>query len=121
VGHESRRSRHKQQKNSPEQERVLDDIRDARHYGAQVIFLIDDNITLNVRRFEELCRAIIAAGLNEIDYTVQSMTSSMANHGETLAPLMRQAGFRYIFLGIENILYDGGPLSIGFSTKYYGM
>jgi radical SAM superfamily enzyme YgiQ (UPF0313 family) len=88
-------------------ERVLDDIRDARHYGAQVIFLIDDNITLNVRRFEELCRAIIAAGLNDIDYTVQAMTSAMANHGETLAPLMRQTGFRYVFLGIENILDEG--------------
>jgi radical SAM superfamily enzyme YgiQ (UPF0313 family) len=32
------------------------------------------------------------------------MTSAIANHGETLAPLMRQAGFRYVFLGIENIL-----------------
>jgi radical SAM superfamily enzyme YgiQ (UPF0313 family) len=32
------------------------------------------------------------------------MTSSIANHGETLAPLMRRAGFRYVFLGIENIL-----------------
>src|SRR5262249_36207561 len=25
-------------------------------------------------------------------------------HGATLAPLMRQAGFRYVFLGIENVL-----------------
>ena len=32
------------------------------------------------------------------------MTSSIAAHGETLAPLMRRAGFRYVFLGIENIL-----------------
>jgi radical SAM superfamily enzyme YgiQ (UPF0313 family) len=32
------------------------------------------------------------------------MTSAIANHGETLAPLMRKAGFRYAFLGIENIL-----------------
>ena len=32
------------------------------------------------------------------------MTSAIANHGETLAPLMRRAGFRYVFLGIENIL-----------------
>ena len=32
------------------------------------------------------------------------MTSAIANHGRTLAPLMRQAGFRYVFLGIENIL-----------------
>jgi radical SAM superfamily enzyme YgiQ (UPF0313 family) len=32
------------------------------------------------------------------------MTSSMAGAGETLAPLMRRAGFRYVFLGIENVL-----------------
>jgi hypothetical protein len=28
-----------------------------------------------VQRFEGLCRAIIEAGLNDIDYTVQAMTS----------------------------------------------
>jgi radical SAM superfamily enzyme YgiQ (UPF0313 family) len=82
----------------------LADIRDARDHGARAIFLVDDNITLNVRRFEELCRAIIAARLNHLDYIVQAMTSSIANHSETLAPLMRKAGFRYVFLGIENIL-----------------
>ncbi|MGE5055126.1 MAG: B12-binding domain-containing radical SAM protein [Acidobacteriota bacterium] len=85
-------------------ERVLADIRDARDHGAQTIFLVDDNITLNVRRFEALCKAIIAAGLHKLDYFVQAMTSAIANHGETLAPLMRRAGFRYVFLGIENIL-----------------
>jgi len=85
-------------------ERVLADIRDARDHGARTIFLVDDNITLNVRRFEALCEAIIAAGLQKLDYFVQAMTSAIANHGETLAPLMRRAGFRYVFLGIENIL-----------------
>jgi anaerobic magnesium-protoporphyrin IX monomethyl ester cyclase len=85
-------------------DRVLDDIRDARDHGARTIFLVDDNIMLNVRRFEALCKAIIATGLNSIDYFVQAMTSSIANHGETLAPLMKRAGFRYVFLGIENIL-----------------
>ena len=85
-------------------ERVLADIRDARDHGARTIFLVDDNIMLNVRRFEALCQAIIEAGLNRLDYFVQAMTSSIANHGETLAPLMKRAGFRYVFLGIENIL-----------------
>jgi len=85
-------------------ERVLADIRDARDHGARTIFLVDDNITLNVRRFAALCQAIIDAGLNQLDYFVQAMTSAIADHGETLAPLMRQAGFRYVFLGIENIL-----------------
>ncbi|HKV42308.1 MAG TPA: radical SAM protein [Blastocatellia bacterium] len=87
-------------------DRVLADIRDAYDHGARAIFIVDDNITLNVKRFEGLCRAIVEAGLNGIDYSVQAMTSSIANHGETLAPLMRQAGFRYVFLGIENILED---------------
>ncbi len=85
-------------------DRVLADIRDAYDHGARTIFLVDDNITLNVKRFEALCEAIIAAGLHKIDYFVQAMTSAIANHGGTLAPLMRRAGFRYVFLGIENIL-----------------
>jgi len=87
-------------------DRVLADIRDARDHGARAIFLVDDNITLNVRRFEALCRAIIDAGLNDLDYLVQAMTSAIAAHGATLAPLMRRTGFRYVFLGIENILDD---------------
>lgn len=85
-------------------DRVLADIRDAREHGARTIFLVDDNIMLNVKRFEALCQAIIDAGLNHLDYFVQAMTSSIANHGETLGPLMKRAGFRYVFLGIENIL-----------------
>jgi anaerobic magnesium-protoporphyrin IX monomethyl ester cyclase len=85
-------------------DRVLADIRDASKHGARAIFLVDDNITLNVRRFEALCQAIIDARLNHLDYIVQAMTSAIANSSETLAPLMREAGFRYVFLGIENVL-----------------
>jgi radical SAM superfamily enzyme YgiQ (UPF0313 family) len=85
---------------------VLADIRDARAHGARAVFLVDDNITLDVRRFAALCRAIIDAGLNDLDYAVQAMTSAIANHGDTLAPLMREAGMRYVFLGIENILEE---------------
>jgi anaerobic magnesium-protoporphyrin IX monomethyl ester cyclase len=87
-------------------DRVLADIRDAREHGARAIFLVDDNITLNVRRFEALCRAIVEAELDDLHYLVQAMTSAIAAHGATLAPLMRRAGFRYVFLGIENILDD---------------
>jgi radical SAM superfamily enzyme YgiQ (UPF0313 family) len=85
-------------------ERVIADIADARARGARAIFIVDDNISLNVPRFEKLCRAIVDAGYDDIDYIVQAMTSSIAAHGETLAPVMRAAGFRYVFLGIENIL-----------------
>jgi radical SAM superfamily enzyme YgiQ (UPF0313 family) len=87
-------------------ERVLADIRDARDRGARSLFIVDDNITLNVRRFEALCQAIIDAGLNDLEYTVQATTSAISNHGERLARLMREAGFHYVFLGIENILEE---------------
>jgi anaerobic magnesium-protoporphyrin IX monomethyl ester cyclase len=84
--------------------RVLADIADARARGARTVFIVDDNITLDVRRFEALCHAIVEAGLDDVDYIVQGMTSSIAAAGETLAPAMRRAGFRYVFLGIENVL-----------------
>jgi radical SAM superfamily enzyme YgiQ (UPF0313 family) len=86
--------------------RVMADIADARARGARAIFFVDDNITIDVPRFEALCRHIIASGYNDVDYIVQGMTAPFAQHGETLVPLMKQAGFRYIFLGIENILED---------------
>ena len=84
--------------------RVMADIADARARGARAIFFVDDNITIDVPRFEALCRAIIESGYNDVDYIVQGMTAPFASHGATLAPLMKKAGFRYVFLGIENVL-----------------
>ena len=87
-------------------DRVIADIKDARDGGARSIFLVDDNITIDVPRLEALCRAIVEHGLDDVMYVVQAMTAAIATHGATLAPLMRKAGFRYVFLGIENVLED---------------
>jgi radical SAM superfamily enzyme YgiQ (UPF0313 family) len=85
-------------------DRVIADIADAKSRGARAVFLVDDNITLNVGRFKGLCQAIIDAGHDDIDYVVQGMTSAFASSGDELASLMSRAGFRYVFLGIENVL-----------------
>ncbi len=87
-------------------ERVIADIGDARTRGARTIFLVDDNIMLDVKRFSALCRAIVDAGYQDVRYIVQAMTSSLANHGDEIAPLMRAANFKYVFLGIENVVED---------------
>ena len=38
-------------------DRVIADIKDAREYGARAIFIVDDNITLNVKRFAGALRS----------------------------------------------------------------
>jgi radical SAM superfamily enzyme YgiQ (UPF0313 family) len=85
-------------------DRVVADIGDAKARGARTIFLVDDNLTLNIARFKKLCDAIIEAGHHDIDYIVQAMTSAIASAGDDLAAAMKAAGFRYVFLGIENVL-----------------
>src|SRR5262249_28284900 len=67
-------------------QQVIEDIADARRRGTRVIFIVDDNITLDIARFKALCQAIIDAGLTDIDYMVQGMTAPIATHGEELAP-----------------------------------
>jgi len=47
-------------------DRVIEDIQDAEAHGAGAIFFPDDNITLDVKRLEQLCQAIIDAGLTHL-------------------------------------------------------
>ena len=99
-------------------ERVLADIRDARDHGARTIFIVDDNIMLNVHRFEQLCQAIIDAGLNRIEYFVQAMTSSIAKHGATLAALDAACGFQICVPGDREHPRGGSEVPAGVGQEH---
>jgi radical SAM superfamily enzyme YgiQ (UPF0313 family) len=83
-------------------QRVIEDIRDAEAHGAGSIFFPDDNITLDPRRLERLCQAIIDAGLTHLRYKTQASASGIAS-SKRLVDKMGEAGFDGVFLGVESI------------------
>ncbi|MDD4651849.1 MAG: radical SAM protein [Methanothrix sp.] len=83
-------------------ERVIEDIRDAEAHGAGSIFFPDDNITLDPKRLEKLCQAIIDAGLTHLRYKTQASASGIAS-SKKLVDKMGEAGFDGVFLGVESI------------------
>lgn len=83
-------------------QRVIEDIRDAEAHGAGSIFFPDDNITLDPRRLERLCQAIIDAGLTHLRYKTQASASGIAS-SKRLVDKMGEAGFDGVFLGVESV------------------
>jgi len=83
-------------------ERMLADISDAKQQGANFIIFSDDNFTLDIKGFESLCDAIVEAGHDDVRYIIQASSSGIAS-SDTLAEKMARAGFRIVFLGIENV------------------
>ena len=83
-------------------ERIMKDLANAKKNGTRYIAFADDNITLNVKRFESLCDAIVEAGHNDLRYIVQASTSGIAS-SPSLAQKMARAGIQIVFLGIENV------------------
>src|SRR5215470_4380962 len=81
--------------------RILEDLRGLARRGVRGVFFVDDNITIDVPRFKELCEAISAAGLSHLRYIVQASVHGIAKD-PTLAPAMARAGFDTVFMGIEN-------------------
>jgi len=82
-------------------ERVLADIEDAYSRGVRHIFCTDDNITLDMDRFEQLCEGVIRLKLKDVMFTTQASPIGFAHRPE-IAKKMVEAGFVSIFLGIEN-------------------
>ena len=82
--------------------RVLEDIDDI-YYKRKTrwIFIVDDNMVLNPSRVVELCDAIISRKYKGLNFVVQADCVSMATN-EGMVAKMAAAGFRSVFLGIEN-------------------
>jgi radical SAM superfamily enzyme YgiQ (UPF0313 family) len=85
-------------------DRVMEDLKNARETGAKAIFLVDDNITLNMHHLEDLCDAIVASKLDDIHYITQASVQGISSSKRTVDK-MAKAGFKTVFLGIENA-YD---------------
>ncbi len=83
-------------------ERILADIDDI-YYRRKVrwIFVSDDNLVLDPRRVIELCDAIIAKKYRNLHFVVQADCVTMSRN-EKMVAKMAQAGFKSIFLGMEN-------------------
>ena len=81
--------------------RIIEDLRRLDERGVRGVFFVDDNITIDVPRFKELCDEISAAGLSHLRYIVQASVHGIAKDAE-LAPKMARAGFDTVFMGIEN-------------------
>jgi anaerobic magnesium-protoporphyrin IX monomethyl ester cyclase len=83
-------------------ERVLSDLDDI-YYNrkSRWVFVIDDNMVLDPNRVISLCDAIIARKYKKLHLVVQADCVSMAKN-EEMVRKMSLAGFRSVFLGIEN-------------------
>lgn len=83
-------------------DRVLADLDDIYYKRkSRWAFIIDDNMVLNPRRVIALCDAIIARNYKNLKLVVQADCISMAQNEEMVSKMAR-AGFKSVFLGIEN-------------------
>ena len=85
-------------------DRVLTDIENSKQWGAESIFIADDNITLDGRRYMKLCNEIEKAKFN-MTFAVQASVSGFKKT-PGLAEAVARSGTKIIFLGIENASDD---------------
>jgi len=95
--------------------RIIEDLRTLDRRGVRGVFFVDDNITIDVPRFKELCEEIVTAGLSHLRYIVQASVHGIAKD-DRLAPAMARAGFDTVFMGIENA-EDANVASLDIAPK----
>jgi len=83
-------------------ERVLADL-DYIYYKkkTRTVFIVDDNLVLDTERVKRLCDAIIQRGYKNFFLSVQADCVTISKNEDMVAK-MAQAGFKTIFLGMEN-------------------
>lgn len=85
-------------------ERVIEDIKSARARGAKSIFFCDDNPAMDPEHFTVFLDRIKSNKLDDVYYSGMVSTRSMAD--QRITKLMRQIGWDFVFLGVENV-YEG--------------
>lgn len=83
------------------EKRVIQDISERKNAGMEGIFFVDDHINLDLRHFVGLCERITREGLNTLEYISQMSLNGLDS--EEVVSAMARAGFRAVFLGIENL------------------
>jgi len=83
--------------------RILADIDDIyTNRRTRWIFVSDDNFVLDPARVMEICDAVIARNYRNLCFTVQADCITISRNEEMVRKLA-QAGFKVLFLGIENV------------------
>jgi len=86
-------------------DRVLADIEGMYRRGARHVFILDDNITLDVPRLMDLCDGIIGLKRKKMQFVIQASCAGIAKDPR-LPRKLADAGITQVFLGIENLDQD---------------
>ena len=82
--------------------RIKKDIENAIANGAESLFIVDDNAFLDIHHMHNFCDMVIKNKFNRIDYMIQASVRGVASD-ENLVRKIAEAGFKFVFLGIENV------------------
>ncbi len=85
-------------------DRVIEDALVLRSMGVQKGFFIDDNITLDVKRFKRLLQRLVDERVG-LQWLCQVSSAGIASDPE-LAPLMAAAGVVHVYVGFEHMSQD---------------
>ncbi len=66
-----------------------------------MVFFVDDNFMVSIKRVEEICNMIIEQGIN-IYWDANARVDTIANISEERLELLKKSGCLHIFLGVES-------------------